>query len=181
MLFLLELAAGIFLTGAVAWLTVTVSPENISRCEKLCRNRVAGLLIALPCTLACVPLAIPVSPGFLLNLLYPAAVGLPVLCYFYIDYYAARSFAFFLILLAYDIVHGAFELHTPGTPVVTVAALLTGITGIWISAKPCTLRDIFRKSAGSKIWKYSSFAAAAAMVLLSLYMLIMVVSGVRVQ
>ena len=64
MLFLLELAAGIFLTGAVAWLTVTVSPENISRCEKLCRNRVAGLLIALPCTLACVPLAIPVSPGF---------------------------------------------------------------------------------------------------------------------
>ena len=181
MLFLLELAVGVFLTGITAWLIYTVTPENISRCEKICRNRIAGLLIALPCTLACVPLAIPVSPGFLLNLLYPAAVILPVLCYFYIDYYAARSLAFFLILLAYDIIHGAFELHTPGAAVVTVMALLTGVAGIWISAKPCSLRDVFRKSAGNKMCKYSCFAAAAVMFLLSLYMLIMVVSGVSVQ
>lgn len=178
MLFMLELFAGAVINGIVAWLIFTGSEKYISRNEKLCRNRIAGLLIGLPCALACVPLAMPVSPGFLLIWLYPAAIALPVLCYFYIDYYAARSYAFFLILLAYDIIHGAFELHTPGAPVVTALALLMGIAGIWIAAKPCFMRDIFRKSAVAVRWKYVGGVFAAAMSLLSLYMLIMSIFGV---
>lgn len=168
MILLLELLLGTALCGALAWGFYRCDAENIGTWQKLCRNRIIGIALALPCTLLCVPLALPVSPGFLVLWLYPLAVALPVLSYFYIDYYASRSLAFFWILLAYDVVHGAFELHLPGASFITIIALLWGIAGIWISAKPCTLRDVFRKSAVSKKWKYSvaSVMAVAGAVML---------------
>jgi hypothetical protein len=141
--------------------------------EKLCRNKVVGLALSLPCALLCVPLAVPVSPGFLQIWLWPLAIVLPLLCYFHIDYYASRGLAFMLILWAYDVVHGAFELKIPAAPAVTVIALLLGISGIWLAAKPCLLRDIFRKAAVSKRWKYIMFALSVPGGLTSLYMLIM--------
>lgn len=178
MIFILELIAATVVMGALSWLFAGCSGENLPRMEKLCRNRIAGIIFALPTALLCVPLAIPVSPGFLLLWLWPLAIALPILCFFHLDHYGARGWAFFLILFTYDLIHGTFENHTPGAPVITIIALLAGIAGIWVSAKPCTLRDLFRKAAGSKLWKYSCSAASAVTAAAALYTLITLIYGV---
>ena len=179
MILLLELLAGMATAGILAWLFFTASADNIGKLEKLCRNKYAGLALSLPCALLCVPLAVPVSPQFLIIWLYPLAIVLPLLCYWHIDYYASRGLSFFLILLAYDLVHGCFELAVPGGSVITVIWLLLGIAGIWIAAKPCTLRDIFRKAAKSKVWKICAAVCGFTGAVCALYMLIMMfISGV---
>ena len=171
MVLLFECLAALVVFGFFTVMTCGASEKNITKLEKLCRNPIIGVALSLPCALLCVPLAIPVSPGFLIKLLYPLAIILPIASYFYLDHYAARGMAFFMILMAYDVVHSGFELHIPGAPVVTVAALILGCIGIWIAAKPCTLRDIFRKSAASPVWKYSSAAVGVVGLLIGFYML----------
>lgn len=173
------LAAAVFASLAV--MAAAAKPENITKLEKFCRNNLAGVLLSLPCTLLCVPLAVPVSPGFLINWLYPLAVVLPIVSYFYLDHYAARGVAFLLILFSYDAVHAAFDIHLPGAAAVTVIMLIAGIAGIWIAAKPCTLRDIFRKCAVSTVWKYCAAGAGALWSLAALYLLIMIIIGVYVK
>ena len=178
MIFLLELIIGTMLAGAMVYAFGKVNKENITTFEKLCRNKAAGVLIGLPAALLCVPLALPVSPVFLIPWLYPLAIVVPLLCYWHIDSYAARSYSFFLILLAYDIIHGAFNHRLPGAAVITVIALLMGVFGIWCSAKPSSLRDIFRKCANSNRWKYAVISSFIIMTLLPLYTLIMLIIGV---
>jgi len=135
-----------------------VSEGNIGFFEKAVRNRYAGFLLALPALIHCIPYAEVVSPGFLLPLLWPLAVGIPVLCFFFIDFYTARAIAGAAILYAYDLVHTAYEWKLPGAVIWTVLAWLIGIGGIWISAKPWLLRDAFRKAAKSRS---AAFLAAA--------------------
>ena len=167
---------------ALAILMLKANENNIAKLEKLCRNKVAGLLLSLPCALLCVPLAVPVSPGFLIGWLYPLAIVLPVLSYFFLDYYASRGIAFLLIIASYDIIHAAFEIHLPGAAVITVIMMFLSIAGIWIAAKPCTLRDIFRKAAKSKVWKISAAVCGFAGTLCALYMLIMMfIAGVSAR
>ena len=178
MILMLELIASAGIAVFLIWQLLRLTENNRPAAEKLCRNRIAGIALALPCALLCVPLAIPVSPGFLLFWLYPLAIALPVLSYFYIDYYASRGFSFFLILSAYDIVHGAFEMHLPGAATVTVIALISGCFGIWLAAQPWLMRDIFRKCAVSGKWKYTAAALAALLLIMSLYVLIIMIYGV---
>ena len=179
MIIYFELLAGVIVCGIFSILAWQASEKNITALEKLCRKKVPGLILSLTCALLCVPLAVPVSPGFLTGWLYPLAIVLPVLSYFYLDYYTARGVAFLLILLSYDAVHTAFELHLPGAAVVTVIMLLLSIAGIWIAAKPCTLRDIFRKAAKSKVWKICAAVCGFTGAVCALYMLIMMfISGV---
>ncbi len=181
MILLIELLAGMATAGILTWLFFTASEQNIAKLEKLCRNKIAGIAYALPTALLCVPLAIPVSPDFLILWLYPLAVALPVLCYYHIDHYGARGVSFFLILLAYDAIHGAFEYHLAGAGIITVLLLLSGSAAIWMSAIPCTLRDVFRRTAVNKYWKYSVSAASAVMCLLYFYIFIMMITGVFVK
>lgn len=178
MVLMLESIAALVTAVFLVQLILRLTEDRLPQAEKLCRNRVAGIIFALPCALLCVPLAMPVSPGFLIFWLYPIAVALPVLSYFYIDHYASRGFSFFLILLAYDIIHGAFELHLPGAAVITVLALLYGSGGIWLAAQPYILRDIFRKCAVSEKWRYTFAALAALWGAMSLYILITMIYGV---
>lgn len=156
----------------LTWRTYCCRESNITALEKFTRNRKIGIAIALPALLLCVPHAKLVSPGFLLPLLWPLAVGLPVLCYYYIDYYAARAIAGALIIFAYDAIHFAYELKLPGAGVITVAAWLAGIAGIWYSGKPAALRDTWRAGARSVIVRRSVCAAMAVPVLIALGSLI---------
>lgn len=181
MILLLELLAGMATAGILAWLFFTASANNIGKLEKLCRNNIAGIAYALPTALLCVPLAIPVSPDFLILWLYPLAVVLPILCFYHIDHYAARGVSFFLILLSYDAIHGVFENHIAGGGIATIILLINGVAAIWLSAIPCTLRDIFRKAAVNKYWKYALSSYSAVMGLLYLYIFIMMIIGVFVK
>ena len=127
------------------------------------RNRIAGLLIALPALAACVPHAQIVAPGILQNpvLLWSLAILNPVLSYFYLDYYTARAGAGAIIILAYDLIHYAYEEQLPGAAVLTVAAWLFGFAAIWVSGKPHALRDWFRLAARNR--KFGISAAAASL------------------
>jgi hypothetical protein len=48
-------------------------------------------------------------------------------------------------------VHYTFDFRTPGFPLLAVAGWIAGIAGIWISGKPCAMRDYFRMAA-EKVW-----------------------------
>lgn len=158
--------------AALAVCALKAAPVTICKLEKLCRNRIVGLVLSLPCALLCVPLAVPVTPAAVVPWLYPLALVLPILSYWHLDYYASRGVAFLLILASYDIVHYAFDSRLGGAGVVTVILLLLGIAGIWIAAKPCTLRDIFRKCAASSVWKYSVVSCGVLGAVTVLYTLI---------
>lgn len=154
------------------WRTYRSSESNIAALEKFTRDRKIGIAIALPALLLCVPHAKLVSPGFLLPLLWPLAVVLPVLCYCYIDFYAARAIAGALIIFAYDAIHFAYELKLPGSGVITVAAWLAGFAGIWYSGKPVALRDTWRAGAKSERIRWCVCGAMTLPVLIALESLI---------
>ena len=154
--------------GVCAVIFLRTTPGNLPQREKLCRNRIAGLLLTLPSTLQCVPLAYPVSPGFLQSLLPVLAVVLPVLCYFHIDFYAARALALWMIVSAYGMIHTAFDYNLPGLKIIAVMAWTAGIAGIWLSARPYLLRDCFRKAAAGKKFRTVCGAFAIIMMLASL-------------
>lgn len=172
--FIFEMLAGsaIFLLLAAAF--AMASDKRIAKLEKLTRNRVLGLIIALPALISCIPHAQIVAPGILQNplILWMLALAIPVLSYFYIDFYTARAIGGAVIILAYDIIHIAYEETLCGAAVLTVAAWLFGFAGIWISGKPCALRDWFRRAANDKKFRIAAAAISLVCAVLFVYTLV---------
>ncbi len=160
--FIFEMISGAVIFAALGCGFFLASEKTISRLEKLCRNKVAGLVIALPALISCIPHAQIVAPGILQNpaVLWLLALAIPVLSYFYIDFYTARAIGGAIIILAYDLIHVAYEEAFAGAAVFTIAAWIFGFAGIWISGKPCALRDWFRLAARKNSFKIASAAAA---------------------
>ena len=144
-------ASGSLMALAALFLTLTAVPERVAKLEKLTRNRWIGLFGGWIALALCVPHAVVVSPAFLLPFLWPIAVAVPLLGFFYVDYPAARAVGGLLILAGYCLVHYTFDFRTPGFPLLAVAGWIAGIAGIWISGKPCAMRDYFRMAA-EKVW-----------------------------
>ena len=165
--FFFEMSAGTILFLLLAAGFQIVNESNIEKFEKIVRNKVAGLIIALPALAACVPHAQIVAPGILQSpfILWPLAIAIPVLCYFYIDYYTARAAAGAIIVLAYDLIHYAYDEKLPGAAIMTIAAWFFGFAAIWVSGKPYALRDWFRLAARNRKFAIAamlaSFLAAA--------------------
>ncbi len=133
-------------------------PENLAKFEPWPRNRLWGMILGWVALIICVPHAQVVSPGFLQPLLWPLAIVLPVLSYFHLDYLLARSVGGLAILGAYYYIHLSFDLHSPGAPLLAVLAWIFGLGGIWVSGKPCALRDWIRAGARSSRWRIGSAA-----------------------
>lgn len=159
--FCFEMTAGTVVSGVLAAAFLLADEKNIAGLEKFTRNRVIGLIIAFPALFACVPHAQIVAPGILQEplLLYALAVTIPILCYFYIDYYTARAIGGAVIILAYDLIHYAYDEKFAAAGILTVAAWIFGFAGIWMSGKPYALRDWFRLAAAKR-----GFARSAAAV-----------------
>ena len=168
--FIFELLAGSVIFTALGAGFFLASEQTIPRLEKFCRNRIIGLIIALPALISCIPHAQIVAPGILQNpaVLYFLALAIPILSYFYIDFYAARAVGGAIIILAYDLIHVAYEESLPGVAVFTVAAWIFGFAGIWMSGKPAALRDWFRAAAKKKSFKYPAMAVSMFCALLFL-------------
>lgn len=146
------------LTGAAICLAagttaVKTTPENIKKVERLTRNRWIGLFLGWFALLVCVPHAAAVSPAFLIKFLYPIALAVPVIGFFCIDYPASRAVSGTLILCAYNLVHLAFDIKSPGMSFFAVCGWLAGAWGIWCSGLPWTWRDIFRKCAENPLFR----------------------------
>ena len=158
-----QLATAIYFAGTVAFTLIAVwtlrrTPENLPAAEKLPRHRLAGAILGMAALIWCIPHAAVVAPGFLLPWLWPLAIVLPVLSYFHLDYLLARSVGGLAILGAYYYIHLSFDLHSPGAPLLAVLAWIFGLGGIWVSGKPCALRDWIRAGARSSRWRIGSAA-----------------------
>ena len=173
--FIFEMLSGAVIFTALGCGFFLASEKTLPRLEKFCRNRVIGLIIALPALLSCVPHAQIVAPGILQNpaVLYFLALAIPVLSYFYIDFYAARAIGGAIIILAYDLIHVAYEESLSGAVIFTVAAWIFGFAGIWMSGKPAALRDWFRAAAKKNMVKYPAMAVSLFCALLFLAALFM--------
>jgi len=157
-------AAGVLFVFFAVW-TFRLSPQNLSRWEPLPRWRLPGMLIGWAALFLCVPHAEVVSPGFLVPLLWPLAVAVPVLGYFFVDYALARALGGIAILGSYYFIHKSFEWHTPLMAGLTVLAMLFGVAGIWVSGKPSALRDWIRLCSRSGSWRAASVGFFAILAL----------------
>jgi len=144
--------AGVLFALFAVW-TLRLSPGNLARWEPWPRLAWPGLLIGWAALFLCVPHAEVVCPAFLIPLLWPLAIAVPILGFFFVDYPLARALGGISILGAYYFIHMCFEWHTPLAGVLTALAMLFGIAGIWVSGKPCSLRDWIRVCARSGFWR----------------------------
>ena len=171
-----------FLSGIAFYLCISVLsfaavPEKVEKFERLARNKYVGLFGGWLALALCVPHAVVVSPGFLIPFLWPIALVVPVLGFFFVDYPAARAVGGLLILLGYSLIHYTFDFRTPGFPYFAFLGWLTGIAGIWISGKPCAMRDYFRLCAGKVWFRYLGTALWGVAALSALWALVMTREG----
>lgn len=140
----------VLILAAAGCLTFLALPGKEKSFEALSRNRWIGLAGGWIALALCVPHAVVVTPQFLMPFLWPIAIAVPILGFFFVDHPAARAVGGLLILLGYYLVHFTFEFRTPGFPAFAFLGWLIGIAGIWISGKPCAMRDYFRLAAKKK-------------------------------
>ena len=170
-------AMGACLYGFAAVLTAALNEARLEKVESLPRNKWIGLVVGWIALAVCVPHAEVVAPAFLHPFLWPIAVIVPILGFFFVDYPAARSLGGGLILMGYYLVHYTFDFRTPGFPVLAVIGWLIGIIGIWISGKPCAMRDYLRLAGRSRSFRFSCAAGWGVAAVLSLWALIMTRTG----
>lgn len=162
---------GIFLLSAGIFFQL-LKPENLKRFESLPRNRYFGLVIGWLGLIWCIPHAQAVAPQFLLPLMWPLAIIVPIASFFCLDYMTARAFGAVLIIVSYEALHRSFNLALPLAGVIAVISWILGACGIWISGIPYHFRDAIRLAAEKKLWR-SIFAG-----ILLLAGVIFTVSGV---
>ena len=80
-------AGGVWL-GTMLWRT---SRENLARREAWTRHKLCGTIMAYIAFIVCVPYAKVVSPDFLIPLLWPLALIMPIVCGWFVDYPTARG------------------------------------------------------------------------------------------
>ena len=144
---------GTAICGSAGFIALSASENNIRKIERLTRNRYIGLFLGWLALLMCVPHAQAIAPDFMLKLLLPLALAIPVIGFFAIDHAASRAVSGTLILCAYNMIHLAFELNAHCTWLFAVCGWLAGAYGIWCSGLPWTWRDVFRKCAANKLFK----------------------------
>ena len=160
------LVGGVLQLIAAFWCS-RLTPEKLPENEKLPRNRLAGAIIGAVALLVCVPHARVVSPAFLQPFLYPLAVLIPILSYYFLDHCLARAIGGVMILWAYYWINVSFAQHSAILYLVAPAAWIWGALGIWISGKPWALRDWIRKVSTNARWRYVSIAVLCIFAILS--------------
>lgn len=153
MVFLLVSLSGLIIYAGLALAFALSSPARVPQLEKLARGKISGLIVALLCCSRCVEIAGGISP-FPPAAMWAMAVALPILCYFFIDFYLSRSAAFAAILYGYDLVHYAFDHHFVFTGCFALLAWLSAVPALILAGRPFWLRDLFRRSAEKKRCRY---------------------------
>lgn len=144
--------AAIFLLalGILFWLA---RQENLQKLEKIPRGRIFGLLAGWFGLFWCIPHAQAVAPAFLLPLMKPLAVIVPIASFFCLDYMTARAVGGLLIIFSYEALHRSFELELPLAGFTAVLSWILGGCGVWISGIPHHFRDAIRLAARGGKWK----------------------------
>ena len=149
---LLLLMVFFFLTEGIFFLKM--NEKNVSRWEKLPRNRNLGGILGLIALFAFIPNVKPLfSPEQHLFWLIPAALILAVLCYLYLDHLFARAAAGLLILLVHWMLNETYTADLAGSSFFALMSLAGGTYAIYIAAKPYCLRDSFRAMCTHRKWR----------------------------
>jgi len=161
----LVLAALVFACSAGVFLRLR--EPGLPRLEHFLRNRVAGAILAVLALAWCIPQVRAVAWDALAPWLWPLAAVAATLAYFYLDNVFARAVAGLLIMGAYTFLQVSFASRLATGVWGALAAWSWGSVGILIAAKPCFLRDFFRLTARSALWRGIAFAATALSALLT--------------
>ncbi|MDD3886441.1 MAG: hypothetical protein PHI35_06195 [Victivallaceae bacterium] len=151
--FAFALLIGSLLLAGVTVMVFWLRPDSLKKIEPLPRAKFPGMLLGWAVLLLCVPYARAVTPDFMLPLLYPLALMVPVLGYFFIDYPFARALGGAMILGSYVFIHGAYAQSSPLLAAAAVSGWIFGLGGIWISGRPCAFRDWLRLIAAKPWWR----------------------------
>lgn len=149
------------------------SPETLNKCESLPRNILFGVILAGIDLAWCVPESQPLVPVGMKPWLIPMAIASLWIVYQFLDYIFSRALGGFLILLAHYLLFASFAYHAPLAPLFSTFCLAMGTLGIFFCGKPHLMRDLIRKIASSKRWRYSFAATSAAYAVLFLVIAIL--------
>lgn len=144
---------GVSALVASVW-SIRLKEENLPRWEKLPRNVMFGMILAVIDLVWCIPHSMPLVPNAMRPLLIPIAVFCAVIAYFFLDYLFSRALGGFFILLVYYFLHESFTYRTPVKPVFSICCFVLGIIGLFFCGKPYLLRDLIRQMARNKVWKH---------------------------
>lgn len=147
--------------------------KNLSRWEKLPREKYSGGILGFLALLAFIPNVEPMFPveRYLGVLVFASAV-LSVLCFLYIDHIFARALAGILILLAHASLAESYAANVAFSGFFAVMALAYGTAGILLAAKPYYLRELMRKCAGNLFWRTGTVLFAGVWLLSALLLLV---------
>lgn len=136
-------------------------PNNLEKWEKLPRNVYIGMVIAIIDLAICVPHSMPLVPVSMKSWLIPAAVICTWLIYQFLDYIFSRAVGGLLILLAHYLLFASFADSIPFKPFFSILCFAMGTLGIFFCGKPYLMRDLIRKIALKKNWKYTAVGISA--------------------
>ena len=164
--------AGLIVAAAleifVAVFLLRLNADNIKHFEKVARFRHSGAVIAFLCLLWCIPNARPIVWNWMEPILFPLTIMLSIIAWWLLDYLFARAVGGLAIISAYWLLHEAFTFHAPWLPLFAIFCWTMGIVGLFFSARPHLLRDLFRKVAASRAWQNVIVAYLASFAVLSL-------------
>jgi hypothetical protein len=167
---ILIIFAAIFMISG--FLATKIRAENISRAEKIPRNRLHGVILGAVCLFWCTYQARPLVSESLHVYLIPLAILCTWLGYMFLDYLFARSIGGFMILATHLILQDAFSNRAGifGTDALfSFLTIFMGTVGIFICGKPYWLRDFIRKLARSEKLRY--FICSIFMIYAAVYIM----------
>ena len=150
------------LSAILAWWSVRQTPETLRKWEPLPRNILFGMILAAVDFAWCVPHSQPLVPEGLKQWLIPIAIACLWIVYQFLDYIFSRALGGFLILFAHYLLFASFAYQAPARPLFSTLCFAMGTLGIFFCGKPHLMRDLIRKTASSKAWRYSFAAITAA-------------------
>jgi len=158
MIFFISLIAYSLFLSLFAFFVLRTRENNIHLREKLCREKLIGVVMAFIAFVWCAKHGQSIFPGGKIAAYFvPMAFIFTWLSYFLLDYLAARAFAALLILIAHYHLYWIFAENPFMASISSLACYILGTFGIVIAGKPCLLRDFFRKSVKSNSFRiYSS-------------------------
>ena len=151
--FALAGCGGVSLLAAL-WFS-KLNGENIESRERVPRNAFLGAMVTIAAVIWCIPHAVPVVPPGFQHLIVPCAVVAGLLAILFLDYLFARAAGGFLILLAHYLLHDSFTFHTPLSPLFAVFCFVLGTAGLFFAGKPYLMRDLIRKSAKERNFRFA--------------------------
>ncbi|MDD3035858.1 MAG: hypothetical protein PHO93_02980 [Candidatus Saccharimonadaceae bacterium] len=147
-------ASGVISLLAALWF-FKLNEKNIESREKVPRNAFFGSIVTVAAIILCIPQARPVVPPGFQHLIVPGAVISGVLAISFLDYLFSRAVGGLLILLAHYFLHDSFTFHTPLSSLFALFCFAFGTAGIFFAGKPYLMRDLIRKSAKERNFKFA--------------------------